>query len=740
MGLEPTTFYQALESPDNVYGRCNTVPNATGDSANRLLMSASQQFQKMTLAKPEVPLIQTGRDTYWGEFSSSYLTAPNNLQVIAKIPKYSHPKLANLNYYLITRNLVTGEYDYYHKEVAKHTTQSYGFRYDTSKIDSYTPGQIIPQDSVITRSVAWDDFGNKADGINALTWYNCNTTTTEDSCRISESFSWKMAAYEVIKEDILINSNELLCNMYGDKTMFKTFPDIGEEIKGGIFCSSRRADRATALATQSSVMLKSHMISDRDITIKGVVADIDVYCNDLNMLNRDDNAQLRFYHDQYMEFCNTFHRVIEPIKAAGGKCSRELDELWHACKETVDGVPFVKDRQFNGVMIRVLIYELRPLICGDKIADRHGGKGVVSEVVPDELMPRLATGEIIDIEKNFLTMVGRENPSQIHEMSLNYISNSIIHHIIDNRLSDESAFEILSWYIGKVSPNYYEWMMSLCSHPSEDDNEFNIHAFVSSILEQGDIVLSIPPYGGISRDTIVEVYEHFPWLNTHTEIYVYTPTSSGQPRYLPAARPVVAGKVYNLRMKQYGEEKSSSTGLPATNSVNLPSKTKQAKIHEAPYSRTPIKIGDMECGNLCHVGANYVVMHLLLHSTAPNGRKLFEQLLTTSHPYDIDISVSRNPLIKSRPAETVVDLLKAVGLKLEFWKEPIEYKNVAAITPNFVPPWEWEPTEMTKALELDDAFFKELDLEIARDKSIPYIKVADIIPAGLIEEEDDEGI
>ena len=66
-----------------------------------------------------------------------------------------------------------------------------------------------------------------------------------------------------------------------------------------------------------------------------------------------------------------------------------------------------------------------------------------------------------------------------------------------------------------------------------------------------------------------------------------------------------------------------------------------------------------------HLGMQYVVMNLMMYSSSPHGRRLFEQLLT-GDPYNIDIKLDKNS--KNRNAEIINTIFKAMGLKLTFKK------------------------------------------------------------------------
>lgn len=92
----------------------------------------------------------------------------------------------------------------------------------------------------------------------------------------------------------------------------------------------------------------------------------------------------------------------------------------------------------------------------------------------------------------------------------------------------------------------------------------------------------------------------------------------------------------------------------------------------------------MESGDLAHLSMQYVIMNLMLYSSSPQGRRLFEQLLT-GDPYNINIKLDKDS--KNRNAEIINAIFKTMGLKLVFKKIPKvkEYairEIVAKLVPN----------------------------------------------------------
>lgn len=656
--------------PDNNYllGRTLMQPFKPANSGSREIMFCIHSEQAMVLTNPEVPIIQTGYEDEFGRNSSSYKTSDANYTVIQKINKFD---FNNNHYYLIVRNDDTAVYDVIERVTYNHNTESYGYVWNNSKLDSLNIGDRINKNDVIKTSNAYDEYYNKMNGVNLVTLYLSCAQNMEDSTIISETAAKKLATTLIDPCSITINDNDVLLNLYGDeRNPYKTFPDIGEEIKNGIFCSIRRLDYSNMLYSLSQQRLKEPMISDRNILMNGIVADIDVYCNNPSALGDSHyNQQLFFYYNQRNEFCKRVVEVVGPI-AMNYKMSYALQKLYAECRDSCTGKQFFKDKQFSNVIMEVKVIKQLPMEPGDKMCDRYGGKGVVSKVVPDEMMPILDNGKRVDVIKNQSTCINRENIGQLHEQSLTFIGMRILDYFKTGSLPYSDMCEIMYKFISMVDKKQADELLSAIDFYDDEQAKY----FIDSVLEDDSIILSTQPFTTpINLYTIREIYKEFPWIKPY-EVYMPMEDSNGDIRFVPSRRKLVVGKIYNYRLKQYAEEKFSVTSLSATNLKGLNTRSKANKIHETKYTKTPIMFGPMESGDLAHLGMQYVVMNLMLYSSSPQARRLFENLLI-GDPYNIDIKLDKDS--KNRNAEIINALFKTMGLKLVFKKVPKVKKLLA---------------------------------------------------------------
>ena len=667
---------EQLDSLEGMLGKGLNIPYNPTNSGARKIMNGTHQSHTLVLTRGEVPYIMTGFENRFGERSSSILKTETDYEVVAKISKFSYAP--NHHYFLIVRDLNKPELDIIERVSYNHRTEMYGYLHNNTIMDSYaTPGMIIPKGEVIRRSTGFDQFGNKTNGRNINVMYEALDDNMEDSVVISDYCSKILSAPLIRNVSIIINENDIPLNLYGNDTMYKIFPDIGEDIKDGILMAYRREKREESIYTQSVARLQQIMMSDDKVSLKGKVIDIDIKCNNPDHIrSRSYNQQFLAYYNDRMRFNNELIAVVAPFIAQGYKLSYELLKRFTLANDEINGKKFIDKKAFSNIIIEFSVMENRVLGIGDKVADRYGGKGVVSKIIPQKNMPKLPNGQYIDMIKNSSTMYNRENAAQVFELELNYISMNILDLIRESKITAEDALDMIYKFLDIISPGEADYMRRYTAR--YDYNELIM--FIESMLARTCIYVSnLPVTECIDIDILAKLYDAFPWIE---QCYLQVPmvNSNGQVRYVQTRRPVVAAPQYCIRLKQFAEEKFSATSLSSTNIMNENAKSKAAKNYKEPHSSTPIKFGQMESGDLDHMGSEIVALLLMLHSSSPHGRRLVEQI-AVGDPYNVDVRLDTRA--KSRSAEKLNARLKTMGYRLVF-KKIKKVKKYAFLKPGLI--------------------------------------------------------
>jgi DNA-directed RNA polymerase subunit beta len=190
----------------------------------------------------------------------------------------------------------------------------------------------------------------------------------------------------------------------------------------------------------------------------------------------------------------------------------------------------------------------RRIKVGDKIANRHGNKGVIARIVEHEKMPMLEDGRHLDICINPLGIISRMNIGQLYELHLSMSVNDLKTQLLEMIKANESNASIKSFILEyiKIIDNtedgwYYSQMETLI--PDHITNEW--------VMDEFQIIQ--PPMESVKIDQIIRALE-------------YTGTSFKQKLYDPVSKnyilnPVAVGYMYFFRMVHIAEEKLAARGI-----------------------------------------------------------------------------------------------------------------------------------------------------------------------------------
>lgn len=647
--------------------------NNTGSGA-RKLMFATHRTHVLPLMQGEKAIIETGYEIRFGDYSSSITRADSDYVVVAKISKFSFAP--NHHYYLILKDTKSNKLDVVERISYHHITESYGYLYNNEYLDNLSIGDFVPNNTIVQKSLAFDEYNNRIDGVNFNVGYLSLDDNMEDSIIFSESAAARLTAPLIHPIQIMINDNDIPLNIYGDDNVYKVIPDIGEDIVNANLIALRKENKEESYYAQSVDRLRKIYMSDDKRKSHGKVIDIDIYCNNPDILDNHYYAQLKMYYNELQRMSSEIVSTILPYASQKYEMSYELQKLFAISKRVCNHDSYIGKKPFSNIIINITVLEDLKMKEGDKASNRYGGKGITSEIRPDNQMPQFKDlkGNLIpfDVIFNSATMYGRENPGQIYEIELTHIGECILDKIAVDHLSLEEAYDMIHKYVKICSPEQAQYMDEFKNCSSREELMF----FIESIVESGAIHLSMKPISdAMSIDKLNLLYKTFPWIE-QKEVYVPMEDSEGNIRYVKARRKMVVGKQYIYRLKQFAEEKFSATSLSSTNIRNENTKSRVKKDFRELYPNTPIRFGNMETNNMNHIGADAVIANMMIHSLSPQGRRLVEQMYT-GDPFEIDVKLNSN--CKNRSAEIATTYLKTIGRRLKFIRRK---KNRAKIAPS----------------------------------------------------------
>ena len=299
-------------------------------------------------------------------------------------------------------------------------------------------------------------------------------------------------------------------------------------------------------------------------------------------------------------------------------------------------------------MVKVFIAIKRRLQAGDKMAGRHGNKGVVSRILPVEDMPYMADGRPVDIVLNPLGVPSRMNIGQILEVHLGWAAKGIGERI-DRMLAEQAQVKEIRAFLDKLY-NHSGKQEDLDSLSDAEILE------LAGNLTQGATFAS-PVFDGASEAEIKAMLDlAYPsddpqvqklgFNSTKTQITLYD-GRTGE----PFDRPVTVGVMHYLKLHHLVDEKMHARSTGPYSLV-----TQQPLGGRAQFGGQ--RFGEMEVWALEAYGAAYTLQEMLtVKSDDVTGRtKMYENIVKGEHKIDAGMPESFNVLVKE---------IRSLGLNID---------------------------------------------------------------------------
>jgi len=407
------------------------IPFLEHDDANRALMGSNMQAQAVPLIRPEIPLVSTGMEYHAALDSGQVVIAEEDCEVVSVTGKeiVVEEKAGFLRTYVLRK---------------------YQRSNQSTCIDqrpAVTKGQIIHKGDIIADSSSTES-GQLALGQNVtiafLSWEGGNF---EDAILISERLvqedrftSVHIEKYEVEARDTKLGPEEIT----------RDIPNVGED-------------------------------AIKDLDEKGIIRiGAEVGPNDILVGKITPKGEKELTPEERL------------LRAIFGEKSRDVKDtslrMPHGERgKVVDVKVFTREDNSDlsagvDMMVRVSVAQRRKITAGDKMAGRHGNKGVVSRVVSVEDMPFLEDGTPVDIILNPLGVPGRMNIGQVLEVHLGWAAKRLgyraVTPVFDGAKESEIEAELArAWIVDEAwkeaGRRAWDWIRQEEVEPAsiEDDDE-----------------------------------------------------------------------------------------------------------------------------------------------------------------------------------------------------------------------------------------------------------------------------
>ncbi len=330
---------------------------------------------------------------------------------------------------------------------------------------------------------------------------------------------------------------------------------------------------------------------------------------------------------------NSVQKEIESLRDQYNENKSQIEKRFEDKVEKVSR----GDELLPGVMksIKVYVAIKRKLQPGDKMAGRHGNKGVISRIVPAEDMPNSADGRHVDVVLNPLGVPSRMNVGQILETHLGSACAGLGQQINNALKSYEAGGDISN--VRSTLESIYK--------PSEikkyEDGDL---IEMSHSLRKG-VPIATPVFDGARENDINDLLEKAD-LNTTGQITLYDGRTGEK-----FDRPVTVGYIYILKLHHLVDDKIHGRSVGPYSLV-----TQQPLGGKAQFGGQ--RFGEMEVWALEAYGAAYTLQEMLtVKSDDVAGRtKVYESIVRGEENFESGVPESFNVLVKE---------MRSLGLNVE---------------------------------------------------------------------------
>jgi len=593
------------------------VPFLKNDDQIRLQMASNQLKQSIILKDSEKPFIRSGLEsmniehttfTHIAKNDGAIVHANNKFVIAMYVDKTS--EVININY----RNMYQNTVDY---------IKCY-----------YKVGEEFKKGDILCESITLDN-GELKLGHNLLTgiaiWKGWNY---EDGIVISESTRKKFTSLHSIDLTFSIEPGQVLLSLIDEEYM--PLFSVGDKLKKGqIYARVKTIDDEDGFESINIEPFEPTAPVDCTIT------DIEIYPNSWNkqikefhdfiermMITQTDNyIQLYSRLERFMDNKDDVNAFVTKNGLSRLDCVNQKGKYAH------------KGKRFGGILVKMQAVYEQQIGEGDKVANRHGNKGIISRIIPDNKMPKLPDGRNLDIIINPLGIISRMNIGQLYEL---HMSECL--HQLKLKLKEidglDDKLELLDQVLDIIDKTDDEWIKNkirsefIENYNNNNDPEENLY-FIQ------------PPFQSIS---IYDLFNLMFIVDSEFRYEIFDPETG-----MNIKRFIVSGYIFFTKLIHRSSEKMAARSIGPYSKKTL--QPLGGKSRSGGH-----RFGEMETwALLAHGGTNFLRDLLTVQSDSPG---LKNKLLTKdilNNPSLSDDSFDDRPQ-SMKLLEAYLDIL---GLKIK---------------------------------------------------------------------------
>lgn len=511
------------------------VPFLEHDDQTRLQMASSQTRQAIMLQKFDQPMIKSGCEHL-------YTDRTQFVKIAKKSGKVVH----------VDTNYIIVKYD-------DNTVDIFNIAYrkiyisnlDVMQVyvkegDTFSAGDILAE-SNFCKDGSINIGKNLLTGVMIYFGYNYEDGIVI-SKRLQEEGLMTSVHFEEMSFDINPYNVLLSLDPNGD---YKPLPKVGDRISKGDPYAIMKAFPEQQMDFFDIFNDEKMLRAKYDL----IITEVNIYANQWNSTIPEYKnwveAKIKEQLDEESKVRLVISENLEKTEAKSFIKQNDLEKFSHTGKFKMKG------EEINGIRVEIVGIHFRPIQIGDKVGNRHGNKGIISNIIDHEKMPMLADGRHFDIILNPLGTISRMNIGQLFElhmgMSLHDLKNHS-KHILERRFPSIKSFtdeqiqklvrEYLLGYVKIIDNTDGEWYYTQFERelPKVIDHKF---------IEELSLIQ--PPFESVNMAKIREALE-------------YTETQFLYDVYDPQAKkvihnPLAVGYEYIFKMTHISATRLAARGI-----------------------------------------------------------------------------------------------------------------------------------------------------------------------------------
>ena len=497
------------------------TPFCEHDDQTRLQMASSQMRQAILLKTFDKPMIQSGCEHLYTKYTDFIKIAPKSGEVL----------------YLSQRHMVvlyddgTGEvFDVSSRKIYVQNIDI--MRTYFNEGDKFKAGDILAESD-------YCQDGNIVFGKNLLAGimihYGYNY---EDGIVISDRLfeSEALTSVHFVDLSFTMKPDRVLLDRLGRHDVYEPLPTPNSQLEPG-----------AVYAKMQKLTIEDHFSSFHEPTIletakRVIITDVNVYANTWNEEVPIYKKWIEKFLKKQQDEQDKLKKIVES-KLPDDIATDFIKDYLHF--DNV-GKYKMKKEKIDGIHVEMYGIQMKPIKVGDKMGNRHGNKGVISTIMPEEKMPMLEDGRHLDICLNPLGIISRMNIGQLYELHLGMAINDLKTQALTMLESNDIAAirEYFIEFIRIIDKTEDGWYLEqfIEQFPDEIDKKW---------IENFSVIQ--PPFESIKVEDLKAAMEY---TKSQFKYRVYDPPSQ---KYVTS--PISVGYMYCFRMTHIADDKLAARGI-----------------------------------------------------------------------------------------------------------------------------------------------------------------------------------